>query len=195
MIQDIAKVFKDYSKAYKHILNSFQPCLGTKQTINEANQVHQFLDAYKRMYPDAITWMELPLKDVKEDGSLYTARIDGFIVTPKPARIIFIEAKRFSRENKVDSLKKDVERIKRILEKAYSGGRKIKNLNLDDYEVGALFLADVWGKKVEIDANWKSHLKSLKTDRMKILDRKKAKVGNGYALLYALMSYNNPKGK
>lgn len=190
MIQDIAKVFKDYSEAYKHILNSFQPCLGTKQTINEANQVHQFLDAYKRKYPDAITWMELPLKDVNKDGALYTARIDGFIVCPKPARIIFIEAKRFSRENKVDSLKEDVERLKRILDKAYSGDRKIKNLNLDDYEVGALFLADVWGKKAGLFDNWESHLDELKIDGMSILDKDKEVVGNGYALLYALMSYN-----
>ncbi len=190
MIQDIAKVFKDYSEAYKHILNSFQPCLGTKQTINEANQVHQFLDAYKRKYPDAITWMELPLKDVNKDGALYTARIDGFIVSPKPARIIFIEAKRFSHENKVDSLKEDVERLKRILDKAYSGDRKIKNLNLDDYEVGALFLADVWGKKAELFNNWESYLDGLKIDGMSIINKDKEVVGNGYALLYALMSYN-----
>ncbi len=190
MIQDIAEVFKDYSGAYKHILNSFQPCLGTKQTINEANQVHQFLDAYKRKYPDAITWMELPLKDVNKDGALYTARIDGFIVSPKPARIIFIEAKRFSRENKVDSLKEDVERLQRILDKAYSGDRKIKNLNLDDYEVGALFLADVWGKKAELFNNWESYLDGLKIDGMSIINKDKEVVGNGYALLYALMSYN-----
>lgn len=190
MIQDIAKVFKDYSEAYKHILNSFQPCLGTKQTINEANQVHQFLDAYKRKYPDAITWMELPLKDVNKDGALYTARIDGFIVSPKPARIIFIEAKRFSRENKVDSLKEDVERLKRILDKAYSGDRKIKNLNLDDYEVGALFLADVWGKKAELFNNWESYLDGLKIDGMSIINKDKEVVGNDYALLYALMSDN-----
>lgn len=97
MIHDISEVFKDYCKAYIRILTSFQPCLGTKQSINEANQVHQFLDAYKKKYPDAITWMELPIKDVREDGSFYTARIDGFIVVQKPARIIFIEAKRLSR--------------------------------------------------------------------------------------------------
>ncbi len=195
MIHDISEVFKDYCKAYNQILTSFQPCLGTKQSINEANQVHQFLDAYKKKYPDAITWMELPIKDVREDGSFYTARIDGFIVVQKPARIIFIEAKRLSREKKVDSLREDVKRMKRILEQNYSGDRKIKNLNLDDYDVTALFLADVWCKKVELYNKWESYLESLKIEGMTILDKNKAEVSNGYMLMYVMMSYDNPKKK
>lgn len=195
MIHDISEVFKDYCKAYTHILTSFQPCLGTRQSINEANQVHQFLDAYKKKYPDAITWMELPIKDVREDGSFYTARIDGIIVVQKPAHIIFIEAKRFSREKKVDSLREDVKRMKRILEQNYSGDRKIKNLNLDDYDVTALFLADVWCKKVELYNKCESYLESLKIESMTILDKNMAEVSNGYILMYVMMSYDNPKKK
>ena len=85
--------------------------------------------------------------------------------------------------------------MKRILEQNYSGDRKIKNLNLDDYDVTALFLADVWCKKVELYNKWESYLESLKTEGMTILDKNKAEVSNGYMLMYVMMSYDNPKKK
>lgn len=184
------RVFPVYCQIYSNIFETFTPWKDTRKSINEANQVHHFLDAFTAVYPDAITWMELPVPDTNMDGKAYTARIDGFILSEKQKRIIFIEAKRFSRENKVNSLKDDVARIKRILDKAISNGSKLKGLDLNQYEVAALFLADAWDHKPEITNSLEEHLAKLKVDGMLMLRSGHCKVSEGYHLLYSLMEYS-----
>lgn len=201
---DLQLVFKHYCDTYKEIFQDFKPWIGTKRTINEANQVHHFLEAYKDLFPGAITWMELPIHDRKEPdckenvtdsiskSKAYTARIDGFILSQVQKRIIFIEAKRFSRKNKVESLKEDAIRIKRILDKIFNEDEgKLKNLDLDQYEVATLFLADAWDKKPEIVNHLDKHLKELDVDGLTRIDKSEpCSIGEGYHLMYRLMEYS-----
>jgi hypothetical protein len=155
------------------------------------------MEAYKSIYKDVITWLELPISTQDSNGNKSTAHIDGFIIDFENKRIIFIEAKRFSRENRVDSLIDDVKRIKTILDDAHSKDKdhKIRDLNIDEFEVRALFLADVW-RKNKLYNNWKSNMEKLLDGGMEFvvdsdLDGNPdiIEINEEYALLYALMSY------
>ena len=189
---DLQLVFKHYCNTYKEIFQDFKPWIGTKRTINEANQVHHFLEAYKDLFPGAITWMELPIPDRNSNKKAYTARIDGFILSQVQKRIIFIEAKRFSRENKVESLKEDAIRIRRILDKIFNEENgKLKNIDLNHYEIAALFLADAWDKKPEIVNHLDKHLKELEVEGLTRIDKSEpCSIGEGYHLMYRLMEYS-----
>ena len=189
---DLQLVFTQYCNTYKEIFQDFKPWIGTKRTINEANQVHHFLEAYEAIFPGVITWMELPVPYKNSKGKAYTARIDGFILSQVQKRIIFIEAKRFSRENKVESLKEDAIRIKRILDKIFNeDDGKLKNLDLNQYEVATLFLADAWDKKPEIVNHLDKHLKELEVEGLTRIDKSEpCSIGEGYHLMYRLMEYS-----
>ena len=193
----IKKVFEAYCEAYKKALNEhhFEPWNEPRHTIHESNQVRTFMEAYKSRVDDVITWMELP---ISYNGG--TAHIDGFIADFKNKSIIFIEAKRFSRESQIDSLKKDVKRIYELNGEIY-GKERFKGLKISNYDAYTLFLADIWEERGDwakkLAEKWKSGDKLdcgqgvyLDNDIKRIMTVMDAKnVLSGYYLTYTLASY------
>ena len=184
----IKQVFKVYCGAYKKVLNKhhFEPWNEPRHTIHESNQVRTFMEAYKSKVDDVITWMELP---ISYNGG--TAHIDGFIADFKNKSIIFIEAKRFSRETQIDSLKKDVKRIYELNGEIY-GKERFKGLMLSEFEAYTLFLADIWeergdwAKDMALDWKEKDYLDCIPG---KALDKDIEAIFPGYHLTYTLASY------
>ena len=199
----IKQVFKVYCELYDKALNSlhFEPWNEPRHTIHESNQVRTFMEAYKSKVDDVITWMELP---VSYNGG--TAHIDGYIADLENKSIIFIEAKRFSRESQIDSLQKDVKRIYELNEEIY-GKELFKGLKLSDFDVYTLFLADIWEERgewaVKLAKEWKpkdkldcGKEKFLDNDIKRIMTIRDAKnVSSGYYLTYTLASYFNVAAK
>ena len=78
MKEFIAQVFDAYCQAYDKALNAqgFQPWLDKRKSIHESNQVHTFLETYKATGKNIITWMELPVSDIRR---LYDIREEIYV--------------------------------------------------------------------------------------------------------------------
>lgn len=146
MKEFIAQVFDAYCKVYGEALNTkdFQPWTEDRKTIHESNQVRTFLEAYKSIEGNVITWMELPIAFKGEKQKAEIAHIDGFIVDFNNKRLVFIEAKRFSRPSQIKSINKDIQRLYNIREEIYVGDGQFKGLNLFDFDAYIVCLADIW---------------------------------------------------
>lgn len=112
----IPKVFDAYCKEYKRILKDFTPYPDPKRhSIHEVNQVSKFQKIYEQLCDseNVITWLELGIKRIDQENNR-TSRIDGFIADMDRHIIIFIEAKRLSRDKNIDGLYDDLNRAKKI---------------------------------------------------------------------------------
>ena len=189
------EVFDAYVESYKFALSQkeFKPWIGERNTINEANQVHRFLDSYCNLNKNTIAWMELPIHRLSKDGNKYTAHIDGFLLDRENNRLVFIEAKRFSRDKQIESLKEDVNRIHDILDDNYNGRGTTQKLELGEYDVYCLFLADIRAKneatKTMIE-EWRVCLNDLRINGMRPERKKHAVIIRGYHLAAYLMKYD-----
>ena len=112
----IPKVFDAYCKEYERILKDFTPYPDPKRhSIHEVNQVSKFQKSYEQLRKSekVITWLELGIKRIDQENNR-TSRIDGFIADMDRQIIIFIEAKRLSRDKNTDGLYDDLNRAKKI---------------------------------------------------------------------------------
>lgn len=196
MKEFIEKVFDAYCKAYESVLGGqgFQPWTADRKTIHESNQMRTFLEAYKATGKDIITWMELPV--TYKGGYLepHIAHIDGFIADNDRKRILFIEAKRFSRPTQLKSLIVDIRRLYTIREEIYVGDGEFKGLNLFDYDAYLLALADIWEERSawakDLAAKWNEYTKDLYSDSY-VLKKGTREVIPGYHLTYTLEPFFN----
>ena len=112
----IPKVFDAYCEEYKRILKDFTPYPDPKRhSIHEVNQVSKFQKSYEQLCKSkkVITWLELGIKGIDQENNR-TSRIDGFIADMDRHIIIFIEAKRLSRDKNIDGLYDDLNRAQKI---------------------------------------------------------------------------------
>jgi hypothetical protein len=112
----IPKVFDAYCKEYERILKDFTPYPDPKRhSIHEVNQVSKFQKIYEQLCDseNVITWLELGIKRIGQENNR-TSRIDGFIADMDRHIIIFIEAKRLSRDKNIDGLYDDLNRAQKI---------------------------------------------------------------------------------
>lgn len=112
----IPKVFNAYCEEYKRILKVFTPYPDPKRhSLHEVNQVAKFQKIYEQKYgsKNVITWLELGIKGIDQENNR-TSRIDGFIADMDRHIIIFIEAKRLSRDKNIDGLYDDLNRAQKI---------------------------------------------------------------------------------
>ena len=189
------EVFDAYVESYKAVLSQkeFEPWIGERKTINEANQVHRFLESYCRLNKNTIAWMELPIHRQTKNGNKYTAHIDGFLMDRENNRLIFIEAKRFSKEKQIESLKEDVQRLHDIMDDNYNGRETTQKLELGDYDVYCLFLADIRAKNEATNSmmqEWRDCLNNLRINGMRPERKKHSAVVTGYHLVAYLMKYD-----
>ena len=195
MKEFIAQVFDAYCQAYDKALNAqgFQPWLDKRKSIHESNQVHTFLETYKAIGKNIITWMELPVSYKGGYLKPQLAHIDGFIADYDRKRIIFIEAKRFSRETQFKSLNDDIRRLYDIREEIYVGDSLFKGINLFDYDAYVLFLADIWEHRnawaKDLAVNWNDSLKDLNCNPEYVMKKDIRQIIPGYHLTYTLAPF------
>jgi len=140
-----SEAFEDMGKRYDEILKQIYPAQGDTG-FTESNMVHNFLNSFIKTIDDdnAVEWMEFPL-----DNKL--KHMDAMIYSPKKNAIFFIEAKRFSEEDKFNELKIDIARINELFNSdgfnKYINKYCIKEEGLDKY---IIYLADVW-----LENDWK----------------------------------------
>ena len=112
----IPKVFNAYCEEYERILKVFTPYPDPKRhSLHEVNQVAKFQKIYELTCgsENVITWLELGIKGIDQENNR-TSRIDGFIADMDRQIIIFIEAKRLSRDKNIDGLYDDLNRAQKI---------------------------------------------------------------------------------
>lgn len=157
----INEVFNAYTASFEDSLNRLRiwPWTDEKTVIHESNQVHRFLDAYQKTGDNIVTWTELPVYYKGGHEKPQLAHIDAFIIDQDRKLIFFIEAKRFSKKDQLDSLKADINRLYDIAKEIYVGKGDFKGLNLFEYDAYMIALADVWDYRStwckEFAANWK----------------------------------------
>ncbi len=189
----VHEVFRSYCDSYREALNTlgFEPWTISRKTIHESNQVRRFLNAYEGTGKNIITWMELPVPFEGGKMKAETAHIDGFIADRDRRLIFFIEAKRFSRESQVRSLKKDMKRIFNISQKIYVGDGRFKGLDLFKFDAYALALADIWSDKNvwtnAIATEWKDTCSELESIYSIIEASEICEVFPSYHLTYTCM--------
>ena len=112
----ISQVFDKYCDEYERVLQQFTPYPDqSRHSLHEVNQVAKFQKIYEqeRRPKNVITWLELGVKALNE-GNNRTSHIDGFIADMDKKTIIFIEAKRLSRDKNIDGLCDDLNRAQKI---------------------------------------------------------------------------------
>ena len=197
MEEFIAQVFDAYCQAYDKALNAqgFQPWTADRKTIHESNQVRTFMEAYKATGKNIITWMELPVPFLGGHLKPQLAHIDGFIIDYDRKRIIFIEAKRFSRPTQFKSLNDDIWRLYTIRKEIYVGDGQFKGINLFDFDAYILLLADIWEDRSawakDLAMNWSKRSNDLNCDPGYVLKKDIKEVIPGYLLTYTLAPYFN----
>jgi len=112
----ISQVFDKYCAEYERVLKQFTPYPDqSRHSIHEVNQVAKFQKIYEKKCrsKNVITWLELGIKGIDQENNR-TSRIDGFIADMDRHIIIFIEAKRLSRDKNIDGLYDDLNRAQKI---------------------------------------------------------------------------------
>lgn len=194
----------EYDRIFK---SGFAPWANDERySIHETNQVSKFMSSYKGIKQDCLTWMELSIPytimDEKNVCHDKTNHIDGFIIDDN--KVIFIEAKRFSRLNKkITELKNDLLAVRNLFEnkECMDNFRSRLPSTSDKYEFYCLLLADYWkfrnrknvGKSdKEIPFNWDNVVLEWKIEEEQKLDKvdvgysNKALYDDNYHLAYAL---------
>ena len=156
IIEKVGQAFSDSYKEYERIFKDLKDLEGSegfkpwaneeRLSIHETNQVANFLVAYKKSNENCITWHELSVPYKDETGKNKTNHVDGFIIDGN--KVIFIEAKRFSRvNNKQQELCEDLENIVDIMSKDSLTRFRERLPSLpeeNDYAFYCLLLADYW---------------------------------------------------
>ena len=190
-------VFASYCASYRDdaVGNRILPWTKDRRTIHESNQVHRFLDAYRKTGENIVTWMELPVPMDAPGGEKETAHIDGFIADFDRKAVFFIEAKRFSRPSQMKSLKEDVDRIYEIAQDIYVNDQHFKGVDLLEYDSYLITLADIWEGKNEwtknVVENWRHESMALDSIYGVTLASEIQNIFEDYDLLYCLMPIFN----
>lgn len=139
----ISKVFNAYCEEYERILKVFTPYPDPKRhSLHEVNQVAKFQKIYEHTYgsENVITWLELGIKGIDQENNR-TSRIDGFIADMDRQIIIFIEAKRLSRDKNIDGLYDDLNRAQKI-KASHIKGPEFKADYFSGFSAYCVLLAD-----------------------------------------------------
>lgn len=192
MKEFLQTVFDTYCKKYSFILREkeFKPLNEKRGTFHESNQVRFFLNAYEQQGGNVITWTELPVIQLRHRTKAKTAHIDGFIVDLDRKALIFVEAKRFSREIRIDELKDDINRLFVIRNEYYLKEEKFKGLDLLGFDAYAVALADLWMDdekwKEKVFPCWEKKAGILENGEASTLLAKEREIIPDYHLLFAV---------
>ena len=173
----IPKVFDAYCEEYQGILKVFTPYPDPKRhSLHEVNQVAKFQKIYEQKCgsENVITWLELGIKGIDQENNR-TSRIDGFIADMDRHIIIFIEAKRLSRDKNIDGLYDDLNRAQKIKASDIKGPEFNAN-SFSGFSAYCVLLADFC-----ID-----HHQLSPENMQKISLNKPTKINENYYLMYAL---------
>ena len=144
LVNYVKTAFKSCCKDYEDMLQDFEPW-AEQHCIHETNQVANFISSYKNERPESIACLEFSIPYIDEANTKKTDRIDGLIIDED--KVIFIEAKRFSRGTKITDLQKDLETIDKIISVDNESRKKLKERLPDKYKTYkccCLLLADFW---------------------------------------------------
>ena len=189
----IPKVFNDYCEEYKRILNDFTPYPDPKRhSLNEVNQVAKFQKIYELTCgsDNVITWLELGIKGIDQENNR-TSRIDGFIADMDRQIIIFIEAKRLSRDKNIDGLCDDLNRAQKIKASDIKGSQNNAN-SFSGFSAYCVLLADFCTDHHQLSPENKPKIMEDKEkvefseNMKKISQNKPTKITENYYLMYAL---------
>ena len=173
----IPKVFNAYCEEYERILKVFTPYPDPKRhSLHEVNQVAKFQKIYEQKCgsENVITWLELGIKGIDQENNR-TSRIDGFIADMDRQIIIFIEAKRLSRDKNIDGLCDDLNRAQKIKASDIKGPEFNAN-SFSGFSAYCVLLADFCTDHHQ-----------LSPENMKKIDwNKPTKINENYYLMYAL---------
>ena len=185
----IPEVFDAYCKEYKRILKVFTPYPDPKRhSLHEVNQVAKFQKIYEQECgtENVITWLELGIKGIDQENNR-TSRIDGFIADMYRQIIIFIEAKRLSRDKNIDGLCDDLNRAKKIKASDIKGPKSFSG-----FSAYCVLLADFCTDHHQLSPDNKQKIMEdkekveLSGNMKKISLNKPTKINENYYLMYAL---------
>lgn len=136
--QNIDELFDKIAQQYKFILSHYYP---THDSLGftESNLSVAFVEAYKSIYPNTIAWFEAPLN--KNEGQTANPHIDVVLFDLDSKSMIMIESKRLFSERKLESAKRDLNRI--LTKENYEYlSENLKNITITHKY--AIILADIW---------------------------------------------------
>ena len=189
----IPKVFDAYCKEYERILKDFTPYPDPKRhSIHEVNQVSKFQKIYEQLCDseNVITWLELGIKGIDQENNR-TSRIDGFIADMDRHIIIFIEAKRLSRDKNIDGLYDDLNRAQKIKASDIKGPEFNAN-SFSGFRAYCVLLADFCTDHHQLSPENKPKIMEdeekveYSGNMKKISLNKPTKINENYYLMYAL---------
>lgn len=199
----ISQVFDKYCAEYKRVLQQFTPYPDqSRHSLHEVNQVATFQKIYEqeRRPKNVITWLELGVKALNE-GNNRTSHIDGFIADMDKKTIIFIEAKRLSRDKNICGLCEDLTRVKKI--KAFNiNGPDFQSDTFSGFTAYCVLLADFCNDHHHLSSenmplivgkDEKETQVECSEDMKKISLCKPRKISDNYYLMYALHEISNFK--
>ena len=185
----VPKFFNAYCEEYKRILNVFTPYPDPKRhSLHEVNQVAKFQKSYEKHCKSkkVITWLELGIKGIDR-----TSRIDGFIADMDRHIIIFIEAKRLSRDKNIDGLYDDLNRAQKIKASDIKGPGFNAN-SFSGFSAYCVLLADFCTDHHQLSPENKQKIMEYKekveySGNMKEISLSKpTKINENYYLMYVL---------
>lgn len=189
----ISQVFDKYCAEYKRVLQQFTPYPDqSRHSLHEVNQVATFQKIYEqeRRPKNVITWLELGVKALNE-GNNRTSHIDGFIADMDKKTIIFIEAKRLSRDKNIDGLYDDLNRAQKIKASDIKGPEFNAN-SFSGFSAYCVLLADFCTDHNQLSPENRQKIMEDKEkveysgNMKKISLNKPTKINENYYLMYAL---------
>ena len=195
LVNYVKTAFENCCEDYKEMLRDFEPW-ADQHCIHETNQVANFISSYKKERPESIACLEFSIPYIDEANTKKTDRIDGLIIDED--KVIFIEAKRFSRGTKITDLQKDLKTIDKIISVDNESRKKLNERLPDKYETYTcccLLLADFWkdhhsGIKQEYlsasDLKWETIWKTYKAELPKSHYGNYNIIKKEYSIAYAL---------
>lgn len=135
------EIFDKIEQQYNNILAHYYP-VQNNLGFTEHNLSVAFVEAYKSLHPNSIAWFEAPLQ--KEEGNKSNAHIDVVLFDLDAETMILVESKRIFDNRKLESAKRDLDRI--IAPQNY----EYLSRNLINARVShriAVILADIWTDK------------------------------------------------
>lgn len=137
LIEKIRKTFIDTGETYANTFKYYYPSHG-ENGFTERNQTFNFSHNYLKNDYNAVVWQELPVKCSEKKG-----HIDTLIVDNELKAVLFIEAKRISK-NQISrefiSIKED---IKRLCAEDFIASIP-QGVVIDNYQHYILYLTDTW---------------------------------------------------
>ncbi len=135
--QDWNDIHDNYYQAYNDIFN-YLDFSGKADRFTEENQVVNFCEAVKSVFPDTICWYEYPWKPKSGDSK----RFDAVLYIPKKKALLVLEAKCLRHSGKYQAMTND---LIRVCEKNNTDQIKL-NSKYSKSKTYVVILADYWDK-------------------------------------------------